>query len=265
MRYSIPLFAACLALLIGCGNTTEPEAEEWQQLFNGRDLNEWTPKFYGEPAGENYLETFRVQGGMLTVSYENYDSLNGKFGHLFFNQPFSQYKLRAEYRFIGDQVAGGPAWAYANNGLMLHCQSPSTMAIGQEFPLSLEFQLLARDETMQDRPCGNLCTPGTQVRLDGNLRTEHCLEDFQGPSFDIGEWVVAEAVVFGDSAVHHILNGDTVLSYESPIVGGGLNGLDTSKYSTGRALKQGLIAIQAESHGIQFRKIELLELDVMGN
>jgi hypothetical protein len=40
---------------------------------------------------------------------------NGEFGHLFYKEPFSYYRLVAEYRFVGSQVSGGPAWAMRNS------------------------------------------------------------------------------------------------------------------------------------------------------
>lgn len=257
---SLALFCLCCLLFSGCRSQsvadTAGEQSEWVALFNGKDLTNWTPKFSGAPAGENFKETFRVEQGMLVVSYENYDSLDGVFGHLFHDTSFSSYKLKAEYRFIGAQVAGGPGWAFANNGLMLHCQSPESMTLMQDFPLSLEFQFLGGD----GRPTGNLCTPGCHVKIDSSLRTEHCLMNFEAPSFPVGEWVTAEAVVYRDSILHHIVNGDTVLTYESPIVGGGLGGLDTLRFPPGMAMSQGRIAIQAESHPIQFRRLEVLNL-----
>ncbi len=261
MRLQLRLLVSAVLIISACDHKPQTRSENWQQLFNGRDLHDWTPIFSGLPAGENYLETFRVEDGMLTVSYDQWDSLGGRFGHLFYAPPFSHYKLRAEYRFMGEQVVGGPEWAYANNGLMLHCQSPETMTIDQDFPLSLEFQLLGQRENGVERPCGNLCTPGTTVKVAGQWRKEHCLRDFSGPTFPLEEWVLAEAVVYGDSLIHHILKGDTVLTYTDCKVDGDLGGLDTKAYHAGDRLDHGYIAIQAESHGIQFRKIEIMELE----
>ncbi|MFC1791704.1 DUF1080 domain-containing protein, partial [Gemmatimonadota bacterium] len=47
--------------------------EEWVPLFNGRDLTGWTIKISGLELGEDPRETVRVEDGLLTVSYENYD------------------------------------------------------------------------------------------------------------------------------------------------------------------------------------------------
>ena len=89
-----------------------PAREEWLQLFNGRDLEGWTPKIAGHELGDNYARTFRVEDGVLRVSYDGYTEFGGRFGHLFYKQAFSDYRLRVEYRFTGEQVRGGPGWGW---------------------------------------------------------------------------------------------------------------------------------------------------------
>lgn len=86
---------------------------EWISLFNGKDLNGWTVKVNGFKAGENPGSLFRVEDGLLTVSYADFwkDSFKDEFGHIFIDRPFTNYHFRCEYRFIGEQVNGGPGWA----------------------------------------------------------------------------------------------------------------------------------------------------------
>ena len=55
---------------------------QWIQLFNGKDLTGWTPKFAGFALGENYLDTFGVKDGLLTVSYDKWKKFNGEFGQV---------------------------------------------------------------------------------------------------------------------------------------------------------------------------------------
>ena len=43
-------------------------SDDWIQLFNGKDLEGWTPKFTGYPLGVNHLNTFRVEDGLFKVS-----------------------------------------------------------------------------------------------------------------------------------------------------------------------------------------------------
>lgn len=121
---------------------TDNQKDEWISLFNGKDLSGWHIKFKGHPLDENYLDTFGVKDGKLIVSYDNYQNFDDKFGHIFYQKPFSSYILKLEYRFIGEQVDGGPEWAYRNNGAMIHSQSPASMAIDQAFPRSIEVQFL---------------------------------------------------------------------------------------------------------------------------
>jgi AAA+ superfamily predicted ATPase len=120
---------------------------EWIDLFNGKNLDNWVIKFTGYPLGENFNNTFRVEDGLLTVSYDEWDQWDGQFGHIFYDRSFSHYILRVEYRIVGEQVEGGPGWAFRNNGLMLHSQDPETMTLDQEFPVSLETQLLGGNGT----------------------------------------------------------------------------------------------------------------------
>ncbi|MEJ2162384.1 MAG: DUF1080 domain-containing protein [Robiginitalea sp.] len=237
-----------------------PEETQWIQLFNGKDLSGWQPKFMGYPPGENYRNTFRVEDGILKVSYDEYETFNEEFGHLFYQTPYAHYRLRAEYRFAGEQVPDGPDWAFRNNGFMLHCQPVASMGLDQDFPISLEAQLLGGREE-GDRPTMNLCTPGSNVVIEGELREEHCMRSASG-TFRGDQWVTVEMIVRGDSVVHHLVEGDTVLTYQNLQMGGGeINGYDPAVYIEGKPMKEGYIAIQAESHPTEFRKIELMVLE----
>jgi hypothetical protein len=238
------------------GSATEAK---WITLFNGKDLTGWTPKFAGSDLGVNYKDTFRVQDGLLTVSYENYDKFNNEFGHLFYKDSFSHYRIRAEYRFIGEQVPNGPGWALRNNGLMLHCQKPATMAKGQSFPVSIEVQLLGGSGTGQ-RSTGNLCTPGTHVVMNDKLLTQHCLNS-KSKTYHGDQWVTAEIEVHGNRLIRHIINGEVVMEYSEPQLDeGDADAQKLLKAGADRMLSEGYISIQAESHPTQFRKIELLPL-----
>jgi hypothetical protein len=84
------------------------DAKDWIQLFNGKDLTGWTPKFAKHDFGENYNNTFRVEDGLLKVRYDKWETFNEEFGHMFYKDPFSYYVIAAEYRFVGDQVKGHP-------------------------------------------------------------------------------------------------------------------------------------------------------------
>jgi hypothetical protein len=259
-----------LALLAGCAaenprataessDAAEAVAEEWTPLFNGTDLTGWIPKIAGAEPGEDPWGTFRVEDGLLTVSYENYDAFEDRFGHLFYERPFSHYLLRVEYRFVGEQIHDGEAWAFKNSGVMFHSQSAESMLRDQDFPISLEVQFLGGNG-VDERPTANLCTPGTHVRMDGVLVEEHCIPA-SAPTYHGEEWVTVDLLVRGDSRIAHIVEGDTVLTYSRPEIGGGVvHGFDEAQKEDGRALSQGYIALQSESHPIQFRQVLIREL-----
>jgi len=229
------------------------------QLFNGQDIDDWTPKIRLHEVGENYANTFRVEDGLLKVRYDGYDDFNQQYGHLAYKQPFSYYILRVEYRFVEEQTKGGEGWAWRNSGAMLHGQSPETMLKDQDFPISIEGQLLGGNGT-DARTTSNLCTPGTNVVIDEKLFTPHCLSS-TSKTYHGDQWVTAEFVVLGDSVIQHVLEGEIVLEYQNPQIGGdNVAPVDQSIKRDGKRLTEGFIYLQSESHPVDFRKVELYDL-----
>ncbi len=232
---------------------------QWIQLFNGKDLKDWRVKITGHPLNDNYGNTFRVVNGNMVVNYDQYSKFDEQYGHIFYKQKYSAYLLVVEYRFVGQQVAGGPGWAIRNSGAMLHSQSPESMGDQQDFPISLETQFLGGDG-QRERHTANLCTPGTNVVLNGKLFTPHCI-DSKSKTYPGEQWVRAEVLVLGDSLVQHIMDRDTVLTYSKPQIGGGnVSHADPAVKKDGQPLREGYIALQSESHPIEFRKVELFNL-----
>ncbi len=232
---------------------------KWVPLFNGHNLDGWTPKFAGHPLGENLRNTFRVENGILRVVYDDWDSFDGAFGHLFYKTPFSHYRLRIEYRFLGTQTKEAPGWAFRNSGIMIHGQPPETMALDQDFPVSIEVQLLGGDGE-HERPNANLCTPGTNVVMDGKLITQHCT-NANAPTFQGDQWVTIEVEVHGGQLIRHIVGGKTVLEYQSPQLD--RNDPDAKKLIVDDQimLDGGSISLQAESHPVEFRRVEIMLLE----
>jgi hypothetical protein len=230
-------------------------------LFNVRDLSGWTPKISNHPLGENYANTFRVVGGLLKVSYDGYDSFDSRFGHLFYEKPFSYYRLVIEYRFVGEQAPHGPgSWALRNSGVMLHSQDPRTMTLQQDFPISIEAQFLGGLSDGKARPTMNVCTPGTEVVYQGSILPPHCLNS-RSKTFDGEQWLRVEVVVLGSGSITHIVNGETVLEYALPQYGGlNVHHFDPAAKPDGELIENGYLALQSESHPIEFRKVELLNL-----
>jgi hypothetical protein len=237
----------------------DPGRKEWQQLFNGKDLKNWLVKISGYDLGDNFGNTFRVENGVMKVGYEKYDRFDKRYGHIFYREKFSYYVIAAEYRFVGSQAPGGESWAERNSGIMLHGQDPKTMGKDQDFPISIEVQLLG-GLGKGPRPTANLCTPGTNVERDGTLFTTHCLNS-SSKTYDGDQWVRVEAEVHGSEQITHRVDGQTVLSYERPQIGGGnVSGFDPAVKNDGMLLAEGYISLQSESHPVEFRKVELLNL-----
>ena len=238
---------------------SDPNKKEWIQLFNGKNLDGWIPKITGYALNDNYADTFRVEDGVMKVSYDKYDQFGGRFGHIFYHQKFGYYIIGVEYRFVGKQVPGGPDWGFKNSGIMVHCQSPESILKDQDFPISIEVQLLGGRGTGV-RPTACMCSPGTNVVVNGSLYTEHCLTS-TAKTFHGDEWVRVEAMVLGDSVIRHFVNGEMVLAYEMPQIGGGsVSHFDPKAKEDGKLLTEGYISLQSESHPIEFRKVELLNL-----
>lgn len=234
-------------------------SSEWIPLFNGRDLTGWDIKITGSELNENYKNTFRVEDGVLKVSYDEYQTFHGEFGHLFYQEPFSHYILRVEYRFVGEQVPDGPDWAFRNSGAMLHSQSAASMGLDQEFPVSIEAQFLGgRGSGTGERTTGNLCTPGTNVVMDGELITEHCVSS-TSKTYHGDSWVTLEMEVRGDGRIRHSIDGETIIEYTTPQIGGDYLP-ENYPIPDGTRLTEGYIALQAESHPVEFRRVELKRL-----
>jgi hypothetical protein len=258
LSVKLVFFMLVLALIVSC-TSTKPKAEKWIQLFNGKDLNDWNIKIAGFPLNENYKNTFRVEDGLLKVRYDQYEKFDNHFGHIFYKQPFSHYRIRVEYRFVGEQAPGGASWAYRNSGIMIHGQSAESMNLDQDFPVSIEVQLLGGNGK-DERTNLNVCTPGTNIVLNGKLWTEHCTNS-TSKTYHGDQWVSVEVEVQGDSIIRHIIDGKTVMEYTQPQLDErDTNYLKLLPADGNKLLKKGSISLQSESHPIDFRKVELLNL-----
>ncbi len=250
-----------ICLLAACAAGTEAgKKEKWQPLFNGKNLDNWIVKVYHHETGENYGNTFRAEEGMIKVRYDQYDSFRNRYAHLFYRQPYSHYKLRFEYRLTGEWRKDAPSYTQLNSGVMFHAQDPHTILKEQDWPISIEFQLLAALPDGKPRPTGNMCSPGTDVVFNGKVDARHCINS-AAKTYQPEQWVKCEIVVLGDSLITHIVEGDTVLQYSKPTIGGGVaNGFDPGIKVDGTPLKSGFIALQSEGQPVDFRNIQLLNL-----
>ncbi|MHA6248741.1 3-keto-disaccharide hydrolase [Pontibacter sp. CAU 1760] len=239
------------------------KSNEWQSLFNGKDLDDWIVKIHHHEVGDNYAQTFRVKDDKIQVSYDGYGDFDNRYGHLFYKEPFSSYHLSLEYRFTDEWLEDAPDYTYRNSGIMFHSQAPSTILKEQDWPVSVEFQLLAGEDNGKPRPTGNMCSPGTDVVYQGKIDPRHCI-DSSSKTFKWDQWVKADLIVYKDSLVTHLINGDTVLQYSLPQIGGGIaNNYDQQVIQQGQLLKEGYIALQSEGQGIEFRDVKIKKLDTL--
>lgn len=243
------LVSIAITGFVSCTTTEGQTAaeEDWTQLFNGENLDGWDIKVTGYDLNENYANTVLVEDGLMKVRYDDYESFDGQFTHIFYEEPFSYYRLQVEYRFVGDQAPNGPAWATRNNGIMFHSQSAESMERDQDFPDSIEYQLLGGDGD-NDRSNGNICTPGTHVVVDGELITDHCISS-NGPTNHGEQWVTAELVAHGSSKIQHLINGEVVMEYTKP------------QLNNGQLISGGHFALQGESHPTDIRSVKVLNLE----
>ncbi len=246
---------ACCAL----AQQKKDAEKRWIPMFNGKNLEGWQVKIKGYELGENFGNTFRAEDGVLKVCYDQYEKFDGKFGHIFYKHPFSHYRMRLEYRFVGEQTPGGPGWALRNSGVMIHGQPPETMSKDQDFPVSIEVQLLGGPGSGK-RPTANLCTPGTHVVIDGKLVKTHCINS-KSKTYHGDQWVKLEIEAHGNETIKHIVNGEVVFEYQQPQLDDSADSKKLMEAGADRMLKGGSISLQAESHPCEFRNIEIMPLE----
>ena len=259
-------FVFALHPALVCAAELKTAGPQWVSLFNGKNLDGWTIKIAGHPLGDNFADTFRVENGMIKVYYDKYSKFSNQFGHLYSNIPYSHYILRLEYRFDGVVLADAPEWCNSNSGVMIHSQSPLSMFLDQQFPVSLECQFLANVGS-GPRQTASVCTPGTNIEIDGKLITDHIVRS-TAPVFPVEEWVKIEVEVHGGRQIIYRVNGKEVLRYQRPQLDP--NETDSQRLQAVRQLMTagsemflefGHIALQAEGHPVWFRNIELMHLE----
>lgn len=221
-------------------------------------LKGWTPKISGYALGKDPMQTFRAEDGVIRVSYDRYgDGFRKRFGHLAYRAPFGSYRLRLEYRLIGQSMPDVESWQQSNSGVMLHGQAPATMGKDQSFPVSIEVQLLGA--ARQDpAPTANLCTPGTHVVMGGKLETTHCINS-TSPIVPNGRWTKVELTVDSAGNITHLVDGAQVIRY----AGAQYDQTDPDAQKLIEAaggklvLQSGYIYLQSEGHPVEFKNLEL--------
>ncbi|MGZ5135335.1 MAG: 3-keto-disaccharide hydrolase [Flavitalea sp.] len=260
-QFSILLSVIVLFIISGCQTSKNTQkGDQWVSLFNSQDINDWIVKIHRHAVNVNFGNTFRVEDSMIKVRYDKYDDFNEQYGHLYYKTPFSWFHLKLEYRFVGQLQRGAPSFTLRNSGVMFHSQDPRSMPVEQDWPISVEMQFLGGLSDGKSRTTGNMCSPGTDVVYQGKIAKDHCINS-SSKTYDGDQWVSAELIVFGDSLVTHVINGDTVLQYSKPQIGGGVaNRYDPKIKQDGKLLTSGFIALQSEGQPIDFRNITIRDL-----
>lgn len=231
--------------------------KKWISLFNGKNFDNWTPKIAGYKLGENFGNTFRVENGILSTRYDQYDSFNNRFGALYYDKKFANYRLKVEYRFVGNLTPGAPSWGFRDGGIQYHCQAPATVGLDQSFPVCLEYNLHGGNGK-DERPTGEICVSGMFVDINGISNTSNCTTPAVKRTFHGDQWVTAEIEV-QNGKITHFVNGEPILQFTNPRY-------DTTNAAAKKLLaegnnlvKDGYISLQSNSHPMDFRKIEIME------
>jgi len=249
--------AVVVLVTMACQTTTKDE-QQWISLFNGKDLNGWTVKVSGCPLGQNFGNTFRVEDEILSVRYDAYDSFNNRFGGLHYDKLFRNFRLKVEYRFIGETAIGAPVWGFRDSGIQYHGQNPTSMAIDQPFPVCLEYNLHGGNGT-DERPVGQICANGIDIEMNGKKIDAYCTPPTIKHTFHGDQWVALE-IESRDGVFRHFVNGKEIIKFENPRY--------DPEHKLGKLffdeadsmVKKGYISLQSNSHPIDFRKIEIMEL-----
>lgn len=233
-------------------------AEKWVSLFNGKNLDGWKMKISGYELGDNFGNTFRVADGILSIRYDQYgDNFNNRFGALYHDKKFSNYRLKVEYRFVGETAPGAPEWGFRDSGVQYHCQAPNTLGLKQSFPVCLEYNLHGGNGK-DERPVGEICASGTYVHINGKRNESYCTPATKKKTFHGDQWVTLEIDV-KDGKISHFVNGEEILQFENPKYDP--NHAIGKTFITGDddSVKEGYISLQSNSHPIDFRRIEIME------
>lgn len=233
------------------------DSRKWVSLFNGKNLSNWKPKITGYPLGENFGNTFRVKDKILSTRYDQYDSFNNRFGALYYDKKFTNYRLKVEYRFAGELTPGAPAWGFQDGGVQYHCQPPATVGLNQQFPVCLEYNFHGKKDATE-RPTGEICVSGIYIEMSGARNKSNCTPPMVKRSFAGDQWVTAEVEV-KDGKITHFVNGEQIIQFENPRFDSTHKEAKKFIIAGNDKVTEGYISLQSNSHPMDFRKIEIME------
>jgi hypothetical protein len=228
------------------------------KIFNGQDLTGWVPLIKKSAFNVNYQNTFRADPAnqIIRVTYEDYPDtdFDGRYGMLYYDKYLTDYRVRLTYRFREPQAQNPSQWGKNNTGLMLFGIDPRDVMGDPDFPPAIEIQLLGTPSTGGTNNA-NLCQPGgmwvSKLFGENNGSGNGCKASKSGPAPTAGEWVTieAEVLVSGETKIYqHPETITPVLSISGPMY-------------NNQPVLGGYMAIQSESQPVEFKDIELKELN----
>lgn len=234
--------------------------EKWQPLFNGRNLDGWYVLLAGKKKNEDPDQVYQVSDGTVHVFKDTPLGTHTPIGVLVTNKEYSQYRLRFQYKW-GEKRFPPREKIIRDAGLMYHMVGPDKV-----WPMSVECQV-------QEGDTGDIFTVYTRCRstVDPATKSRYVSKDQGGVEVTRGDahgvqrvvkdgnyetpgWNTVEVVVRGDEAIH-IVNGqenNRLWKMEQPGPKGSPEWIPLTK---------GRIAFQAEFAELQYRNIEILELE----
>ena len=252
------------------GNASSQQKQDWQILFNGRDLRGWdtyigplvnpsNQQFSGDPIGLNKdpNKVFSVvrdrEGAAIRISGEN-------FGGISTRQEFENYHLQIKFKW-GELTWVPKKGKKKDSGVLYHCVG----AHGADYG----FWMRSQEFQVQEGDCGDywgvaggtadipanrksdseyIYSPSAQIyHFSADAKSgRHCIKypDAENPT---GEWNQIDIYCHGDTSVHQV-NGITVMVLYH-------NG--QSDKGVEMPLTKGKLQIQSEGAEVFYRDIRI--------
>ena len=247
---------AASLVLVSCASVSTGSEPRFHKIFDGKTLNGWEIKVTHHPLGANPHGMWTAKDGVMKINFDGFEQFKGEYAHVFYKKPLKNYILRLDYRFAGKQAPGGPGWATRNSGVMLFAQPPETMTLDQNYPISLENQLLG-GLGKGPRTTLSVCMVEITVKVDGKPLTAHCNPNAGATSqtFDGDQWVKLRVEVV-NGVVKSYVNDQLGNTFTEPTVDKPHPWLKSQDATA----QPSYFALQGESDQVEFRNIELAEL-----
>lgn len=252
------IFTALLLTSVLSMSCQQQQADPWQQLYNGENLENWD-MFLGSSLGAEWdsLAQATTNEKVFTIVEENGEKIiriSGEInGALATRESFENYHLQLVFKW------GETVYSRRNSGLLYHSFGPFGAAFGT-WMANIECQLmhdnLGDTYLMNNTTCETPAvvnqengqfyyTPGAEKVLFGDHANGRSIKKSSDAEKPLGEWNTVDLYCFGRTAVH-VVNGVTVMVNEN-----------TGTYTDGAIapLTSGKIQIQSEGGELFVKKV----------